>query len=129
MERESISFENHIAKIKFARARTEEIFAEFEMPTEAAMASLSRAWEMLFDSICANGDGSIGELKDIASVIQRLSSSSQKIQEIELKRSAKIKSMALDDECHRLRVLREELQNGRLPCDIVKTVEEQLRLL
>jgi hypothetical protein len=129
MENSSCSFEKHLANIKFAKTRTAEIFAEFEMPTETAIASLSRAWEMLFDSICSGGDGSIGELKDIASVIQRLSISSQKIQEIERRRSEKIKSAALDDECRRMQILREDLQNGKLPCDIVRAVEEELRLL
>jgi hypothetical protein len=45
-------FKNHLAQIKFAKAPTSEIITDLELPTETAMASLSRAWEMLFDSIC-----------------------------------------------------------------------------
>ncbi|MDR0742311.1 MAG: hypothetical protein LBE98_02505 [Puniceicoccales bacterium] len=126
---ESDSFKNHLAQIKFAKTRTSEILTGSELPTEAAMASLSRAWEMLFDSICGNTDGSVGELKDISCVIQKLSASHQKIQDIEFKKIAKLKSADLNEERQKLQTMRENLQRGRLPSDIVKTVEEQLQLL
>jgi hypothetical protein len=96
---------------------------------EAAMASLSCAWEMLFDSICTSNDGSIGELKDISSVIQKLSTSSQKIQQMEYRQIEKLKCLSLDEEKQKLQATRENLQNARLPKDILKTVEEQLQLL
>ncbi|MDR1457887.1 MAG: hypothetical protein LBI47_03505 [Puniceicoccales bacterium] len=129
MDGESDSFKNHLAQIKFAKARTSEILADFELPTETAMASLSRAWEMLFDSICGSNEGSVGELKDISCVIQKLSASHQKIQDIEFKKIARLKSDDLNEERQKLQAMRENLQKGRLPSDIVKTVEEQLQLL
>ncbi|MDR2432231.1 MAG: hypothetical protein LBD34_00550 [Puniceicoccales bacterium] len=126
---ESDSFKNHLAQIKFAKARTSEIIADFELPMETAMASLSRAWEMLFDSICRSNEGSVGELKDISCVIQKLSASHQKIQDIEFKKIAQLKSTDLNEERQKLQTMRENLQKGRLPSDIVRTVEEQLQLL
>ncbi|MDR1173190.1 MAG: hypothetical protein LBK24_00120 [Puniceicoccales bacterium] len=126
---ESDSFKNHLAQIKFAKVRTSEILADSELPTETAMASLSRAWEMLFDSICGSDEGSVGELKDISYVIQKLSASHQKIQDIEFKKIARLKSADLNEERQKLQTMRENLQRGRLPSDIVKTVEEQLQLL
>ncbi|MDR1414082.1 MAG: hypothetical protein LBI56_04070 [Puniceicoccales bacterium] len=123
------SFRAHLAQTKFAKERTSEIFANFEFPMEAAMASLSCAWEMLFDSICTSNDGSIGELKDISSVIQKLSTSSQKIQQMEYRQIEKLKCLSLDEEKQKLQATRENLQNARLPKDILKTVEEQLQLL
>ncbi|MDR1233381.1 MAG: hypothetical protein LBJ75_03960 [Puniceicoccales bacterium] len=126
---ESDSFKNHLAQIKFAKVRTSKILSGFELPTETAMASLSRAWEMLFDSICGSDEGSVGELKDISCVIQKLSASHQKIQDIEFKKIARLKSADLNEERQKLQTMRENLQRGRLPSDIVKTVEEQLQLL
>ncbi|MDR2737488.1 MAG: hypothetical protein LBB18_00915 [Puniceicoccales bacterium] len=123
------SFGDHLARIKFAKARASEIFSNFGLPTETAMASLSRAWEMLFDSICGDRDGSIGELKDISSVIQKLSASHRKIQEIELKQIEKAKYDDLDEQREKLRAACESLENGKLPAEILKTVEEQLQLL
>ncbi|MDR1528136.1 MAG: hypothetical protein LBS22_00925 [Puniceicoccales bacterium] len=123
------SFKNHLAQIKFAKVRTSEILTGFELPTETAMASLSRAWEMLFDSICGSDEGSVGELKDISCVIQKLSASHQKIQDIEFKKIAQLKSADLSEERQKLQIMRENLQRGKLPNDIVKTVEEQLQLL
>ncbi|MDR2628427.1 MAG: hypothetical protein LBC30_00270 [Puniceicoccales bacterium] len=126
---ENDSFKNHLAQIKFAKACTSEILADSELPTETAMASLSRAWEMLFDSICGSNEGSVGELKDISCVIQKLSASHQKIQDIEFKKTARLKSADLGEERQKLQAMRENLQRGKLPGDIVKTVEEQLQLL
>ncbi|MDR0693156.1 MAG: hypothetical protein LBF49_01115 [Puniceicoccales bacterium] len=126
---QSDSFKNHLAQIKFAKACASEILSDFELPTETAMASLSRAWEMLFDSICGSNEGSVGELKDISCVIQKLSASHQKIQDIEFKKIARLKSADLNGERQKLQAMRENLQRGRLPDDIVKTVEEQLQLL
>ncbi|MDR2778730.1 MAG: hypothetical protein LBB16_00365 [Puniceicoccales bacterium] len=129
MYSENDSFKNHLAQIRFAKARTSAIFANFDLPTETAMASLSRAWEMLFDSICGSDEGSIGELKDISCVIQKLSVSHQKIQDIEFKKIAQLRAADLGEEKKEIQTMRENLQNGRLPSDIVKTVEEQLQLL
>lgn len=123
------SFKNHLAQIKFARDKTSEIFASFELSMGTAMASLSRAWEMLFDSICGSCDGSMGELKDISAVIQKLSTSSQRIQEMECKRMEKLRSADVEGEIQKLREMRESMQMGRLPRDVIKTVEEQLQLL
>jgi hypothetical protein len=123
------SFKNYLAQIKFAKAPTSEIIADFELPTETAMASLSRAWEMLFDSICGSNEGSVGELKDISCVIQKLSASHQKIKNIEFKKIARLKSADLSEERQKLQARRKNLQNGKLPSDIVKTGEEQLQLL
>jgi GTP1/Obg family GTP-binding protein len=122
-------FKSHLAQIKFAREKTSEIFANFELSMGTAMASLSRAWEMLFDSICGDCDGSVGELKDISAVIQKLSASSQRIQEMERKQSEKLRSGDIEEEMQRLRAVRESMQMGRLPKDVVETVEEQLQLL
>ncbi|MDR2737334.1 MAG: hypothetical protein LBB18_00105 [Puniceicoccales bacterium] len=123
------NFNDHIARIKFAKEKASEIFAEFDLPTRAAMASLSYAWEMLFDSICQGNDQKLGELKNISSVIQMLSTSHKKIQEIEFKKTEMGKSTELDDERQKLRTARENFQRGKLPSDVVKTVEEQLQLL
>jgi hypothetical protein len=62
-------------------------------------------------------------------VIQRLSASHRKIQEIELKQIEKERCADLDGEREKLRAACESLQGGRLPIEILKTVEEQLRLL
>jgi hypothetical protein len=123
------SFRKHIAQIKFAKKRTSEIFAKFDIPTKAAMASLSCAWEMLFDSICSNDDQKLGELKNISSVIQMLSTSHKKIQEIEFRKIEKIRSAELDSEREKLVAAREDLRKKKLPSEMVKTVEEQLQLL
>jgi hypothetical protein len=123
------SFDNHIVQIKFARDKTAEIFANFKLPVEAAVASLARAWEMLFDSICYGCDGTIGELKDISAVIQKLSASSQKIQDMERRHMEKLKLADLDSEKQKLHAERESLSNGKLPNEVLKTVEEQLQLL
>jgi hypothetical protein len=122
-------FKDHIAQIKFAREKASEIFANFALPVETAVASLSRAWEMLFDSVCGCVDGSIGELKDISSVIQKLSASSQKIQDMERKQMEKMKLADLDEEKRKLQAERASMQCGKLPNDVLKTVEEQLQLL
>jgi hypothetical protein len=115
--------------MKFAKEHASGIFANLELPMETAMASLSRAWEMLFDSLCTSSDGSIDGLKDISVVIQKLSISSKKIQEMEFKQIEKLKCASLDEERQKLQAVRENLQNAQLPRDIVKTVEEQLQLL
>jgi len=90
---------------------------------------LPRAWEMLFDSICGSNEGSIGELKDISCVIQKLSTSHQKIQDIEFKKVVQQRLADLGEEKQKLEAVREDLRNGKLPSDIMKTVEEQLQLL
>jgi hypothetical protein len=51
------------------------------------------------------------------------------MQEIEFRKIAKLKSADFDEEKEKLKILQENLQKGRLPSDIVKTVEEQLQLL
>jgi hypothetical protein len=122
-------FQNHLARIRSAKERTSEIFSSLSPSTETAMASLSRAWEMLFDSICGSHDGTLGELKDISAVIQKLSTSHRKIQEIEMERLERLTAADLDGERRRLEDEREKFARGRLPDEILKTVEEQLRLL
>jgi hypothetical protein len=124
------SFRDHIARIKFAKRRTSEVLAGFDTPTKVAMASLSHTWEQLFDSICRNSDdGSMGKLKDISSVIQKLSSSHKRIQEIGFRHIEKMKAENLDDELQKLQAMRRNLQNKRLPHEILTAVEEQLQLL
>jgi hypothetical protein len=62
------------------------------------MASLSHAWEMLFDSICGSSEDFIDELKAISCVIQKLSPSDQKTQDIEIKKIAQLKSVDLGED-------------------------------
>jgi hypothetical protein len=121
------SFTRHLARIEFAKERTAKVFANFSLPMENAMASLSRAWEMLFDSLCTGGDGSMDELKDISAIIQKLSTSSKKIQEIELLEAERI--AAADREMQKVRPNVENFRGTKLPLEIVETVEEQLQLL
>ena len=119
------SFKKHLSKITFAKNRTMEIFAS----NKVAMDSLSRAWEMLFDSLCATNDGSIGELKDISSVIQKLSSSQQKILATELIHLKHAKLAELDEQKAKLESAYANLQKKKLPSAIVNLVEDQLSLL
>lgn len=98
---------------------------DFSPETETAMAALACTWEILFDSICRSKDMSIGDLKDVSSIIQRLSSSHKKIKSIEVDQVLEL----ISDERERLQHERELTNANKLPSDIVKAVEEQLMLL
>lgn len=118
-------FDAHIMKISFAKKRASELLMDFSPETETAMAALACTWEILFDSICRNKNMSIDDLKDISSVIQRLSSSHKKIKSIEADQVLEL----ISDERERLQHERELTNANKLPSDIVKAVEEQLMLL
>ena len=123
------NFKSHLSKIKLAKKRTTEIFSDLGISNKVAVASLYRAWEMLFDSLCTTNDGSIGELKDISSVIQKLSMSQQKIQDAELKNLKRIESAELNKEKEKLELEYANLHKKNLPHEIINIVEEQLSLL
>lgn len=118
-------FDAHIMKISFAKKRASELLMDFSPETETAMAALACTWEILFDSICRSKDMSIGDLKDVSSIIQRLSSSHKKIKSIEADQVLEL----ISDERERLQHERELTNANKLPSDIVKAVEEQLMLL
>lgn len=118
-------FDAHIMKISFAKKRASELLMDFSPETETAMAALACTWEILFDSICRSKDMSIGDLKDVSSVIQRLSSSHKKIKSIEADQVLEL----ISDERKKLQHERELTNANKLPSDIVKAVEEQLMLL
>ena len=125
MMKKSNKFDAHIMKISFAKKRASELLIDFSPETETAMASLAYAWEMLFDSICRSKDMSIGDLKDVSSIIQRLSSSHKKIKSIEADQVLEL----ISDEREKLQHERDIISSNKLPSDIVKAVEEQLMLL
>ena len=125
MVKKSNKFDAHIMKISFAKKRASELLMDFSLETETAMAALACTWEILFDSICSSKDMSIGDLKDVSSIIQRLSSSHKKIKSIEADQVLEL----ISDERERLRHERDIINSNKLPSDVVKAVEEQLMLL
>ena len=125
MTKKSNKFDAHIMKISFAKKRASELLMDFSPETETAMAALACTWEILFDSICRSKDMSIDDLKDVSSIIQRLSSSHKKIKSIEADQVLEL----ISDERERLQHERDLINSDKLPSDIVKAVEEQLMLL
>lgn len=73
----SDGFKRHIARIKAAKARADEI-AEDGMCLDASEASVALMWEIVFDRLCKAEDAGISEVGTLAGILQKLFSADSK---------------------------------------------------
>lgn len=73
----SDGFKRHIARIKAAKARADEI-AEDGMCLDAPEASVALMWEIVFDRLCKAESAGISEVGTLAGILQKLFSADSK---------------------------------------------------
>ena len=73
----SDGFKRHIARIKAAKARADEI-AEDGMCLDASEASVALMWEIVFDRLCKAESAGISEVGTLAGILQKLFSADSK---------------------------------------------------
>lgn len=73
----SDGFKRHIARIKAAKARADEI-AEDGMCLDASEASVALMWEIVFDRLCKAESVGISEVGTLAGILQKLFSADSK---------------------------------------------------
>lgn len=73
----SDGFKRHIARIKAAKARADEI-AEDGMCLDASEASVALMWEIVFDRLCKAESTGISEVGTLAGILQKLFSADSK---------------------------------------------------
>lgn len=73
----SDGFKRHIARIKAAKARADEI-AEDGMCLDASEATVALMWEIVFDRLCKAESAGISEVGTLAGILQKLFSADSK---------------------------------------------------
>lgn len=102
----SDGFKRHIARIKAAKARADEI-AEDGMCLDASEASVALMWEIVFDRLCKAESAGISEVGTLAGILQKLFSADSK------RRPDKAKSLG----------------DGVVSEETMRKIEEKLKLL
>lgn len=102
----SDGFKRHIARIKAAKERADEI-AEDGMCLDASEASVALMWEIVFDRLCKAESAGISEVGTLAGILQKLFSADSK------RRPDKAKSPG----------------DGVVSEDTMRKIEEKLKLL